>query len=324
MLRAAVLAAAGAAAAAVAPPVLTGAVLGLYLLPGNDFTNLTLISIDPATGANRTVATGLSLGDSLSQIYPAGSALLPGSGELAVAAATSDAVYAFDVTTGARRTLAPLPPYDGSDPILGLEVVGSGLFLLTQHALFAVAGGKLTQVASYTTLPDEAVTAVVPTGGTNGKGALIVGNASIADGTHVLPTVFRIDFGAGFSATGRAVNMTDETGNFSDVWDLAWSPFLGKLWAFGGWYQAWTLDPVSWELNYVQPVIDGPGYPSVNAISDDGRFFCFLDFDSFHVLDLSATPPTYIVRADFFAAPRRVGFMRWAGSPTSSTLSVAK
>ena len=307
-------AAAAAAAAAGAAP-LTGSLVGLYLLSGDAFTNLTMIAIDPATGANRTVANGLSLGDGLSQIYPAVSALLP-TGELAVAAATADAIYSFDVTTGARRTLAPLPPWgDGSDPYLALEFVAGELYFLTQSGLSTVSGGRLTQVAAYTTLPDEAVWALVPSGGTGGKGALVVGNASMADGQHVQPTVFSIDFGAGYAVSAaRSINMTSKDGQFMDMWDLAWSPFLGKLWAFGGWYQSWLLSYPGWALEYVQPVIDGPGYPSVSAISADGRAFAFLDFDSFHVIDLTASPPAYVVRAEFYAAPRRVGFMRWVGS----------
>lgn len=193
LLAAAAVAGAAAASAAAAP--IPGKLVGLFAL-GDSLANLTVMSLDPNTGANATLGY-VSLGP-IQQTFPARSAYDPSTGQLLVAVATATHIYGVDVNTGAATQLAALPKYDGTDPYLGLIRVNGINFFITQHNLYILdkANTVLQRVSAPVGLPDDALVTANPTGGTNGEGVIFLGNATIPHHNSTLPPyIWRIDLG---------------------------------------------------------------------------------------------------------------------------------
>lgn len=171
-MRRALLSLAGVASASAA--ALPGSLVGVFLPGDNVLPNLAVVSIDPNSAANKTLAPA-SLGATLRTTFPAKSTK-SADGLLVVTAATADGVYTFDTTSGESNKLAPLPAYNDSDPLIGLVTLPDGIYMLTQNALWSVADGAVTSVATFDALPPVAQVAVAPAAGTGGKPVIYVGD----------------------------------------------------------------------------------------------------------------------------------------------------
>ena len=140
MLRAAALSLAAVSAAA-AP--LTGTLYQLYADPDNPLAQLSLVTIDPNTADNATIAS-VSLGD-ITTTFPAKSCYDESLKRMIVAVASSPGIFEVSLGSGKATLLAPLN--NESDPYLGVVAASEGVFVITQNALYSVANGEATQVA---------------------------------------------------------------------------------------------------------------------------------------------------------------------------------
>jgi hypothetical protein len=192
-MRRALLTLAGVASASAA--ALPGSLVGIFLPGDNVLPNLAVVSIDPNSAANKTLSTA-SLGP-IKTTFPAKSTK-SADGLLVVTAATADGIYTFDTTTGESKQLAPLPAYNDSDPLIGLVTLPDGIYMLTQSALWAVADGAVTSVATFDALPPVAQVAVAPSAGTGGKPLIYVGDTEST-------ALYAIDTGDSYSLSAVKV-----------------------------------------------------------------------------------------------------------------------
>jgi hypothetical protein len=179
----------------VAAAAIPGRLVGLFAL-GDSLANLTVLSLDPNTGANATLGY-VTLGP-IQQTFPARSTYDPSTGQLLVAVATATHIYGVDVTTGAATQLAALPKYDGTDPYLGLIRVNGVNYFITQSTLYILdkANTVLQRVSTLPGLPDDALVTADPKAGTNGEGMIYLGNATIPHhNSTLLPLIWRVDLG---------------------------------------------------------------------------------------------------------------------------------
>jgi hypothetical protein len=250
--------------------------------------------IDVTTGTNQSFP--LSFCDSLSSTFPSFSALYQQNDvvELLVAVAGDSAVRAINVASGTQRVFAELPVYNSSDPFLGLISIGrSNVYLVSRFSLFSVSEGSVVKVAPLNLGTGGAV-AAAPTGGSNNAPRIF-----FADFTS--PNITVIDLGAGFA-------QSIITSSIGKPWDMQFSLLADQLIVLAE-YQLYTVDPQSGKTQLILPIPDGPGYPRVNAITDDGSLFAFLDFASVYTISLTSTGQATIqTKAPFLFAPRVVGF----------------
>jgi hypothetical protein len=222
-------------------------------------------------------------------------------GSLLVAVASAPAIVSIDTTTLKTTALAPLPPYDTADPFLGfVGIPGASpsdpqsLWLVTKGGVWSVADGAVTRAATVK-LPSTGKVAGSPTGGMGGAPLLFVTDAGSA-------TLYIIDMGAEGSTT------TVSTG-ISKPMDLQYSAALDKLLILGS-YTLYTVDYLTGRAKKLASIPNGPGFPSVNAISPDGTTFAYMDFAHVDWVD-TATGKITQAETGFVGAPRVVGYPSW-------------
>ena len=255
-------------AAAAAPTLraLPGRLLGLFQMDV-DANDLTLYSISPNTGVNTSVGTGIKLGQ-LTETFPAASCFEALTSQLIVTCATADGVYAL-TASGSQSLVSPLPAYDDADPLAGLACTDDAIYYMTQTAVFTVGKGAAPVKVADVALSSTAVkVAVIPAGGTGGKPLLIVGDTGSS-------TWATLDAGNGFKQGTLRTSI-------AALWDLQYSALLGKLVAVAG-YQLYTVDQSTGATKKVAQIVDGSGYPKVNAVDPTGRYFAFWDFNNVSV-----------------------------------------
>lgn len=268
--------------------------------PPPQITNCSLIAIDLASGDNTTLGDASAACDGLTQTWPAFS--VASGGALLVAVASAPAIVSIDTATLKTTVVAPLPPYDSSDPFLGfVGIAGTtpsdplSLWLVTQKGVWSVADGAVTRVATVK-LPATGKVAGSPTGGMGGAPLLFVTDAGSA-------TLYVIDMGAEGSTT------TVSTG-ISKPMDLQWSESRGELLILGS-YTLYTVDYLTGRAKKLASIPNGPGFPSVNAInSPTGTIFAYMDFAHVNWVD-TATGKITQAETGFVGAPRVVGYPSW-------------
>ena len=205
----------------------SGSLLGLFQFDSALPSDLTLLSTDPLTGFNRTLADTISLGP-LSDTFPAFSCKDESSQALVATCASADGVYSFDAK-GAQTLLSPLPPYDETDPLAGLACApGAEVFYITSRGLSTVGGGeapKLQTALSLSLTANKVV--VVPTGGTDGAALVVIADTASASWTT-------IDAGDAFAVGAIKTSLTA-------VWDVAYSAAADKLIALYN-YNVYAVD----------------------------------------------------------------------------------
>ena len=172
--------------------LLTGTLVGVFAPSGNPLSDLALMAIDPNTAENSTIGD-VTLGP-LTQTFPAKSAFNKDTGEILVAASTSNGIYAFDTGNGKSTVVAAIAAYNESDPYLGLAYLDKNTYLVTQYGLWDVSDGALNLLAGLSGMPSVAQFTVNPSGGTNGAGQLFVGDTGN-------PAVYVIDLGNKYKVT---------------------------------------------------------------------------------------------------------------------------
>lgn len=230
--------------------------------------------------------------------YPS-AATWDGKTNLLLAVASSDAIYAVDMTTAQGTAVAPLPTYNDSDTYLGLvRTTPAGgsprLFLIQQSGIYEVVQGALKSVLSYT-FPQYAHAAVSSTGGTNNEGQIWVTDPDSA-------TLYAVDIGADFAVS------TLKSG-VNGPMDIAYDAGAERLIELAS-YQLYATSITTGKSTKLTNIPDGPGFPSVNAIAPDGSYFFFEDFSNTYTVDLN-NGNTINKLARFTLAPRVVGFPQW-------------
>jgi hypothetical protein len=255
-----------------------------------DFTNCSLLHIDPATGANTTIAL-VDACKQVSQTYPAFSTFDAAGQNLVVAISTAPAVYAYNVLTGALSYSWPLPTYNSSDPMIGFvsmnvskPTVHYAAYIVFQSGVYSIDETGLNLVVSYN-FPGSASVIVIP------------GQDVIAVVDETSAKIYLVDVGAN--------SVSSLTTNVNGPWDAQYSTAYGFIVLLGD-YQLYTTNPTTGTTKKVMNIPDGPGYPRVNGVNQAGDTFFFFDFASVYTIDLQTF--AILSKAPFTAAPRVVGF----------------
>lgn len=191
--------------------------------------NCSLVQLDPNTGSNVTLSR-VNACVNTTETWPSSSALNTDTGLLEVVIASAPYIFAFDVTTGEQTEIAALPPYNNSDPFLGLVHVGGASYLVTQYNLWQVADGALQHVGGVN-LPDLASVAAAPLGGTNGAPIIFVADEGSS-------TVHAIDLGL------SPPPVTTFVSGVKGPWDMQYQNSTGLLLMVAD-YELYSVDPAS-------------------------------------------------------------------------------
>jgi len=266
-----------------------------------DPESLTLLSIDPVTGINVTVATDLTLGKPQTSASPlVASCLDTMTNSLVVSSSAGDGVYSFaDDGKGTMTVVSPLPPFTEENPFIGLACTPTAIYYLTNNSLSTVGGGELPQKVTDLDLPETAnKVVVVPKGGSGAAPWIVIGDTD--SGTWVT-----IDVGDSFAVASIKSTITKLS-------NLHYSPVLDTLVALSG-YNLYTVDPFRGTTKNVAS-IDGasPAYLflKVNAVDPSGQYFVYFDFYAQRVIDLTGGYAK-VVEVDTDIAPRLIGQPQW-------------
>lgn len=267
-----------------------GSLSGIFRQPTG---SCVIINIDLNTGKNSTGAA-VHACDAITATWPAYSVLNVEEGRLELAISSASSIVSIDLKNGAEKSLADLPAENANDPFLGLVRAQNVTYLVLSSAVYAVLGGKLNKVATVA-LPLMAATAIAPSDGTGGAPVIYVADEGSA-------TVYAIDLGASPPSTRTFVS------SVNGPWDLQYSAVTGTLLELGA-YQFYSVDTTSGKTTKIINIPNGPGYPRVNGISDDGSNFFYFDFAQVHVVDVAAAKIT--ANVPFTWASKAVGFPVW-------------
>jgi hypothetical protein len=291
---------AGAAAAAASPAasaaVPSGALYGVFRTD----SGCALVSVSPSTGVNKTVAS-VSICDGIDSLFPSYAVHDAKRGALVVAIQAAASIFRVDLATGAATAVVPMPTYNSSDFLLGLQLLGDTLYLVSQGSVWsAPAGGApaLTDLGVPAAFPQYAQVAATPGGGTRGAPRLFIADENSK-------TMFVVDLGAPGNAVGT---LTTGVGN-TILLRYSNATKNGAAFVELASYRLYLTDPGTGKTTSLGAVPDGPGYPRVNAVSPDGTTFAIIDFANVFTMSLAngAVGPAF----PFTGAPRVVGFPAW-------------
>jgi hypothetical protein len=163
--------------------------------------------------------------------------------------------------------------------------------MLTQSALYEVAGGALSPLAAGLGLPELAIVAPRPGAGTGGAPLLYVAdeasaNIAVIDAGAAPPTVSSIKSG------------------ISAPWDMLWDEQRSRLLVLAG-YRLYAVDAGTGKTTALMNIPDGPEYPKVYGAVPGGDTFYFSDFTFVYTVDLRTNK--VIDKAPFTASPRTIG-----------------
>jgi hypothetical protein len=286
---AASMAAAVVASSAALPSAIPGGnLVGVFRLDGV----CTLVSLNPATGVNTSIAA-LTVCDGVDQLFPASSAYDAANSALLLAIGAGPSLFSIDVATGKTTALAPLPAYNDSNWIIGVQVLAGTPYVVTQTAIYALSGGALKDTGVALNVPQYSQVA----GGLDGNGVPVI---YIADENSKALYVASL-------ASPPPPVATLSSGVSSTIL-LQYSASRGKLVELAS-YTLYATDPKSGKSSRIGAVPDGPGYPRVNALSPDGTTLAIIDFADVFTMNLATGAVS--AKQPFTAAPRVVGFPQW-------------
>lgn len=112
-----------------------GSLLGVFRILGTPTLTCEVAEVF-FNGTNVTYPTTVC--DGLQQTYPAFTAFDPSTNALVLVAATASDIFSIDRDTHLSTKIAPLPPYNSSDPFIGLVSVSGVNYLVSQYHLYKV------------------------------------------------------------------------------------------------------------------------------------------------------------------------------------------
>jgi hypothetical protein len=243
----------------------------------------------------------------VSTTWPSFAALNQQTNSMEVFIATAQSLFSFDLSSNAQSAIATLPPYNNSDPAIGLVRTGGVSYILTQQTLSAVVNGKTQLLLSNANFPLEGVVAAAEPGtGPTPDG----GRIFIADGNDSAGTVTVLTFDVN-DPLGKPTISTITTG-VARPWNLSYRNGTNTLILLAS-YKLYSADASTpnGSNTLLMPIPDGPGYPKVYTISPDGNTYVFLDFSYVYTIPLNTTSPTVATKQPYTGSPRSVGFPVW-------------
>jgi len=260
-----------------------------------------LMSLSPDTGDNTTIANVDICDKATNGLFPSYSAYDATNNALIIAIQSAPDVYSVDITTGKSTSLVPLPTYNSSDFLLGLQLIKNTIYVVTQYHVYSAplsGASSLTDLKVPLSAPQYAQVATVPTGGSGGAARLFIADENSK-------AIYIVDLGA---PTAKVNSISSTIGG---TILLQYSTNVNQLVELLS-YQLYVTNPNTGKSTKLNSVPDGSGYPRVNGLSPDQSSIFIIDFDKMFTMSLKdgTVGPFF----PFKGAPRVVGFPQWVAA----------